>query len=159
MNSIWCQLMEAHSGASFRYLSSSYAVSRKSHVFYRQDHVVMGAVLTKKDTLFTRDEFQQILFAACSTFPSSRSARSARFQSLITSLPPCILKPVPMWSGKQVVQLLIHSFFLYPLFYVLPKTKLFPPDFQFVDGTAERSQAIKLRQPQQDWWFHVDLIP
>src|SRR5690349_4832929 len=58
-----------------------------------QDHVVMGVLLTKKDTLFTRDMFQQLLYAACSSLAAQR--KQARCQTPIITLPPCILKPVP----------------------------------------------------------------
>jgi DNA-directed RNA polymerase I subunit RPA1 len=67
----------------------------------------MGSLLTKKDSLFTREEFQQLLYAAISRLPPSRGAHYARYQTTIITIAPCILKPVPLWSGKQVVRIRI----------------------------------------------------
>jgi DNA-directed RNA polymerase I subunit RPA1 len=69
-----------------------------------QDHVVMGSLLTNKDTMLTREEFQQLLYAAISTLPPTRGSVHLRYQTPIITVPPCIIKPVPLWSGKQVVR-------------------------------------------------------
>lgn len=69
-----------------------------------QDHVVMGSLLTNKDTMLTREEFQQLLYAAISTLPPTRGSAHLRYQTPIITIPPCIVKPVPLWSGKQVVR-------------------------------------------------------
>ena len=58
-----------------------------------QDHVVSGVLLTARDTLLTRDQYNQLVFGC---IPDS--TRKIRL------MPPCILKPKPMWSGKQVVR-------------------------------------------------------
>jgi len=79
-----------------------------------QDHVVMGTLLTSKETMLTREEFQQLLYAALA--PRNSDLRS---QKPIITVPPCILKPVQLWSGKQVV---LHAskiilFFFITLYY------------------------------------------
>eukprot|EP01132_Coremiostelium_polycephalum_P007997 gene7997-9840_t len=59
-----------------------------------QDHISTGVLLTKRDTLFTRDEFIQILYASCWAINTNHP---------IQVPPPCILKPRPLWSGKQLI--------------------------------------------------------
>lgn len=61
-----------------------------------QDHIVAGALLTKRDQFFTLAEYQQLVYSCC--FGTSRK---------ITTLPPAILKPVKLWTG------LIFSFLLF----------------------------------------------
>lgn len=61
-----------------------------------QDHVVSGVLLTSKDTLLERDEYLQLVY--CAT-----SALNISFQIL-----PCVIKPRPMWSGKQVISTIIQ---------------------------------------------------
>lgn len=56
-----------------------------------QDHVVSGVRMTSRDTLFNREDYQQLIFNALIDKPGR-----------IKLLPPCILKPVQLWSGKQV---------------------------------------------------------
>eukprot|EP00512_Aurantiochytrium_limacinum_P000745 CAMPEP_0171488598 /NCGR_PEP_ID=MMETSP0958-20121227/2288_1 /TAXON_ID=87120 /ORGANISM="Aurantiochytrium limacinum, Strain ATCCMYA-1381" /LENGTH=1959 /DNA_ID=CAMNT_0012021713 /DNA_START=133 /DNA_END=6012 /DNA_ORIENTATION=- len=66
-----------------------------------QDHVDMGVMLTKQNTFLTREEYVQMLVEACSAMKSRAPE--------IKLLPPCILKPKPMWSGKQVIStILMH---------------------------------------------------
>lgn len=64
-----------------------------------QDHVVSGVLLTKRDTFFTRQEFQQLVYSCGSTYMTIN-------QRMETPIP-CILKPVPLWSGKQVLSSLL----------------------------------------------------
>jgi DNA-directed RNA polymerase I subunit RPA1 len=61
-----------------------------------QDHVVSGVWMTKRDTFFTREEYQQVLYGALR--PEDDALGSGR----IILLPPAIMKPVPLWTGKQV---------------------------------------------------------
>lgn len=63
-----------------------------------QDHIIGGVMLTKRDTFFTRSEFLQILYATCEHETSF---------TMETPLP-AILKPEPLWTGKQVVTALIQ---------------------------------------------------
>ena len=65
-----------------------------------QDHVIMGVLLTKRDTFLTRDVFMQLLHVAQCRSPTQRMA----------PLPmPAILKPVVRWTGKQLFShLLLH---------------------------------------------------
>lgn len=62
-----------------------------------QDHISMGVWLTNKDTLFDQDDYYQLL---CSCLrPESSQTNSNR----IRTIPPAIIKPRPLWTGKQVV--------------------------------------------------------
>jgi DNA-directed RNA polymerase I subunit RPA1 len=51
-----------------------------------QDHIVSSVLLCKKDTFLTRSEYFELL-------------NSAGLKHVVT-LPPCILKPKALWSGK-----------------------------------------------------------
>lgn len=62
-----------------------------------QDHVVAGVWLTNKDTFFTREQYQQLIYGAL------RTENDYSGNGMILTLPPTIWKPVPMWTGKQVV--------------------------------------------------------
>jgi DNA-directed RNA polymerase I subunit RPA1 len=85
-----------------------------------QDHVASGVLLTKKDTFLTREEFQQLLYSACVTAKFGASARDFSASAYDTSHrshvmvepfhmePPAILKPVPMWTGKQVITSILN---------------------------------------------------
>ncbi|KAF2072418.1 hypothetical protein CYY_006276 [Polysphondylium violaceum] len=59
-----------------------------------QDHILTGVLLTKRDTLFTKSEFQSILYASCWAINTKHP---------IQTPPPCIVKPMPLWSGKQLI--------------------------------------------------------
>ncbi|KYR02194.1 RNA polymerase I [Tieghemostelium lacteum] len=59
-----------------------------------QDHILTGVLLTKKDTLFSKSEFAAILYA---------SLWAVNTKHPIQMPHPCIVKPVPMWSGKQLI--------------------------------------------------------
>ena len=58
-----------------------------------QDHIVSAVLLTKKDSFYPRDVYMQFIYAAC---------RSAAEGKRIETIPPAILKPKPLWTGKQV---------------------------------------------------------
>jgi len=65
-----------------------------------QDHVVGGVKLTKKDTFLEKWEYQQLLFAALASLPGLEMIRS---DIDITLVPPAIVKPRELWTGKQVI--------------------------------------------------------
>ncbi len=59
-----------------------------------QDHVISGVLLTMRDTMLTQDQYQQLIFSTCRDIDPT--------VPLPTPIP-CILKPTPLWSGKQVI--------------------------------------------------------
>ncbi|KAK9452749.1 hypothetical protein V1511DRAFT_519383 [Dipodascopsis uninucleata] len=62
-----------------------------------QDHVVTGVWMTNKDTMLSRDEYHQLIYGAIR--PEDGHTTTAR----ILTVSPAIIKPVPMWTGKQVI--------------------------------------------------------
>ena len=63
-----------------------------------QDHVVTGVMITMKDTFLNREQFQQLIFGS---IPESSHR--------ILLDPPCLLRPTPMWSGKQVITCVLKN--------------------------------------------------
>jgi len=63
-----------------------------------QDHISMAVWLTSRDMLFERGDYMQLLYAA---------VRPERGDCVATgrvqTIPPAILKPKALWTGKQVV--------------------------------------------------------
>jgi DNA-directed RNA polymerase I subunit RPA1 len=74
-----------------------------------QDHICSATLLTKRDTFLTREEYQQLVYSACvSSNPTSFKSKKQTVLGVIDHddsimpLPPAILKPRPLWTGKQV---------------------------------------------------------
>jgi DNA-directed RNA polymerase I subunit RPA1 len=62
-----------------------------------QDHVVAGVWMCNKSTYFTRDQYFQIIYGAL------RTENGYTGRSRIETLPPAIMKPKTLWTGKQLV--------------------------------------------------------
>ncbi|KAH7108430.1 beta and beta-prime subunits of DNA dependent RNA-polymerase [Auriculariales sp. MPI-PUGE-AT-0066] len=62
-----------------------------------QDHIVAALWMTSKQTFFTREEYQQLLYGAL------RPEEDWMHTGKIETLPPTIWKPKPLWTGKQVI--------------------------------------------------------
>lgn len=81
-----------------------------------QDHVVSAVLLTKKDTFFSADEFNQLLYCAglSAASPVSFNGKFGQKVCILNSdyemqpLLPAIWKPVPLWTGKQVISALLN---------------------------------------------------
>ncbi|KAK0540774.1 hypothetical protein OC835_000481 [Tilletia horrida] len=67
-----------------------------------QDHVVAGVWMTCKDSLFSREEYQQLLYGALRT-EEDYVGHGGR---LITVWP-AIFRPQPLWTGKQIISTLL----------------------------------------------------
>ncbi|KAK8438623.1 hypothetical protein ACI3LY_001322 [Candidozyma auris] len=63
-----------------------------------QDHISAGVWLTNKDTFFTREKYQQLIYG-CIRPEDGHTGGSSR----ILTVPPTIFKPEPLWTGKQVI--------------------------------------------------------
>ncbi|CAN3373825.1 hypothetical protein DIURU_004341 [Diutina rugosa] len=63
-----------------------------------QDHISAGVWLTSKDSFFTRDQYQQLVYS-CIRPEDGHTLGAPR----IRTLPPTIIKPQPLWTGKQVI--------------------------------------------------------
>lgn len=71
-----------------------------------QDHVIGGVKMTKKDTFFEKWEYQQLLFVCLASLPGLEVIRP---DAEIEMLPPALIKPRELWTGKQVITtLLLH---------------------------------------------------
>ncbi|KAK3386921.1 hypothetical protein B0H63DRAFT_430722 [Podospora didyma] len=62
-----------------------------------QDHISVSVTLCSKDTFFDRSAYQQLVYSALR--PESGHIMGDRIE-LVT---PAVLKPVPRWTGKQVI--------------------------------------------------------
>lgn len=62
-----------------------------------QDHVVAGVWMCNKSTYFTRDQYFQIIYGAL------RTENGYTGRTRIETLPPAIMKPKTLWTGKQLV--------------------------------------------------------
>lgn len=61
-----------------------------------QDHVVAGVMMTARDAFFDRSEYNQLVYCAL------REVRGR-----IRLLAPAIVKPRPLWTGKQIISTLL----------------------------------------------------
>lgn len=64
-----------------------------------QDHVVTGVWMTARDTMLSREEYMQILYGALR--PEDDGTGGGRVLTVL----PAICKPMPLWTGKQVVRI------------------------------------------------------
>ncbi|CAH2351349.1 DNA-directed RNA polymerase I subunit Rpa190p [[Candida] railenensis] len=67
-----------------------------------QDHISAGVWLTNKDTYFTREQYQQLIYG-CIRPEDGHTNGEAR----IKTVPPTIYKPQMLWTGKQVITTLL----------------------------------------------------
>ncbi|XP_024012805.1 DNA-directed RNA polymerase I subunit 1 [Eutrema salsugineum] len=123
-----------------------------------QDHIVSSVLLTKRDTFLDKDEFNQLLFSSGVTdmVLSSFSGRSGKkvIQSAsnaeLLTVTPAILKPVPLWTGKQVITAVLNEITKgHPPFSVEKATKL-PVDF-----FKCRSKEVKCKSGESNEKNHL----
>lgn len=62
-----------------------------------QDHILAGVWLTNKDLVFTREQYQQLVYGCMR--PEDGHTTHAR----LVTLPPAFIKPRMLWTGKQVI--------------------------------------------------------
>lgn len=69
-----------------------------------QDHVASAALLSRRDTFLNREEFMQLLYSSTEKIMSRPKRRIKRF-----SLPmPAVIKPIPLWTGKQLISSILR---------------------------------------------------
>ncbi|RWS10671.1 DNA-directed RNA polymerase I subunit RPA1-like protein [Dinothrombium tinctorium] len=101
-----------------------------------QDHIVAAALMTMRGQFFSREDYHKLVF-------TSISFRNKKVRTQV----PAIIKPVPLWSGKQIVSTVILNLIPEnkpaPTFNISSKLK--PKDF--VKGTpkAWREGVIPLQ--------------
>ncbi|XP_020207668.1 DNA-directed RNA polymerase I subunit 1 [Cajanus cajan] len=102
-----------------------------------QDHIVSAALLTKKDTFLSYEEFNQLLYSSGVSMAGLGSFYGKHGQKVFVSnsesemflFPPAIWRPEPLWTGKQVISaLLCYITRGSPPFTVEKNTKI-PPNF------------------------------
>nr|AIE40066.1 RNA polymerase subunit 2 [Wolfiporia cocos] len=69
-----------------------------------QDHVVAGVWMTAQDAFFTREEYFQLLYGAIR--PEEETGHAS---GRLVTLPPTIWKPVPLWTGKQIISTVLKN--------------------------------------------------
>ncbi|XP_076439976.1 DNA-directed RNA polymerase I subunit RPA1-like [Babylonia areolata] len=94
-----------------------------------QDHLVAGVALTVRGQFLTRDDYCNLLQAAL-----------ADKKGRIQLLPPAIVKPGPLWAGKQIISTLLLN--------IIPKDK--PP--LSLDSKTKISEKSWVRGQVQDPW-------
>jgi len=76
-----------------------------------QDHVVGAVLLTKRDALFTKEQYAQLLYVACGHAlgggVANFAASKKNLKSSISLSPPALVKPVCRWTGKQVLEAVV----------------------------------------------------
>ena len=65
-----------------------------------QDHVVAGVWMTNKETFFTRAEYNQLLYGAL------RPEDNYSGGGMVITVPPALIRPKVLWTGKQIVSFL-----------------------------------------------------
>ncbi|XP_027363970.1 DNA-directed RNA polymerase I subunit 1 isoform X1 [Abrus precatorius] len=81
-----------------------------------QDHIVSAALLTKKDTFLSYEEFNQLLYSSGVSMAGLGSFYGKPGQKVFMTnsesemflFPPAIWKPEPLWTGKQVISALLY---------------------------------------------------
>lgn len=71
-----------------------------------QDHLVMAVQFTNRDTFFTRSEYHQLMYSCL--LPERNSIYDKKSNRIIT-VTPTILKPKPLWTGKQIITSILEN--------------------------------------------------
>lgn len=69
-----------------------------------QDHLSISVMLCSRDTFFTRGDYQSMVYNTIRP-ESGHLVNGGRIQLV----PPAILKPVPLWTGKQIITTLLKN--------------------------------------------------
>ncbi|KAG4097968.1 beta and beta-prime subunits of DNA dependent RNA-polymerase [Neocallimastix lanati (nom. inval.)] len=83
-----------------------------------QDHVCAGVGMTSKDSFFDKGEYMQLVYAAlrCEGGIGATNTEGngsieddvpIGFNGRVVTLTPAIIKPYPMWTGKQIISTIL----------------------------------------------------
>jgi DNA-directed RNA polymerase I subunit RPA1 len=72
-----------------------------------QDHIVAAAVLTLKDSFFKKHEYYSLVHAGLTNLKNSSSYFKNNRYSFVE---PCIISPIELYSGKQVITTIFKNF-------------------------------------------------
>lgn len=64
-----------------------------------QDHIAAATLLSRRDTFLDRQTFMQLLYVATETIMLRPHRIGLQYEQPI----PAILKPIPLWTGKQLI--------------------------------------------------------
>lgn len=93
-----------------------------------QDHVISGVKMSIRGAFFTKSDYQQLVLQALSNVKGE-----------IKLLPPTILKPVMLWSGKQILSTIIIN--------CIPKGK----PYLSLTGKAKISSKAWQKEAPRPW--------
>ncbi|KAG0223526.1 hypothetical protein BGW41_005462 [Actinomortierella wolfii] len=68
-----------------------------------QDHVVAGVWMTIRGSFFNREEYQFLLYGAL------RPEVDNTGDGKVLTVPPSIIKPVPLWTGKDIITTILYN--------------------------------------------------
>ncbi|KAJ2948912.1 hypothetical protein O0L34_g5845 [Tuta absoluta] len=93
-----------------------------------QDHVISGVKMSIRGSFYNKSDYQQLVFQAL-----------AGHKGEIKLLPPTILKPVMLWSGKQILSTIIIN--------IIPKGK----PYLSLTGKAKISSKAWQKETPRTW--------
>ncbi|KAG5508841.1 hypothetical protein JKF63_05344 [Porcisia hertigi] len=74
-----------------------------------QDHVVAGVLLTLRDKFLPRDTFVQLVYNGIAPYMQKHGNPLSAHATLTKLIPtPAVLKPRPLWTGKQLISVIVH---------------------------------------------------
>ncbi|KAL8172139.1 hypothetical protein V2J09_023943 [Rumex salicifolius] len=121
-----------------------------------QDHIVSAVLLTKRDTFLTGDVFNQLLYSSGLTsgarndnVKAGRKVTIIDSEDFVSSLPPAILKPQPLWTGKQVVTAILNHITQGEPFTVKKRGKIAREYFGKDDSKRKDDQSLINREPTE----------
>lgn len=68
-----------------------------------QDHISVSVALCSRDTFFSRGDYHSLVYSAI------RPESGYGFRERIELVTPAIIKPVPRWTGKQVITTILQN--------------------------------------------------
>ncbi|KAG5482586.1 hypothetical protein CUR178_05729 [Leishmania enriettii] len=74
-----------------------------------QDHVVAGVLLTLRDTFLSHHTFVQFVYNGIAPYLQKHGNPLSAHATLTELIPvPAVLKPRPLWTGKQLISVIVH---------------------------------------------------
>lgn len=92
-----------------------------------QDHIIAAACCTFKDAFFSPEEFMSIIDHSISNLTFKKKLMNSNYLKFCE---PCILSPLPLYSGKQIVSMILKNFNCFINFEVKSKL-MFPGEESF----------------------------
>lgn len=103
-----------------------------------QDHISAAVWMSKRDTFFTRDEYQQLLYGSIQPEEGGCGGQEGR----IVTLPPTIIKPRPLWTGKQVISSILLN--------ITPNDR--PGLYLKSQSLVKNTSWVPAFKTENEWW-------